>query len=469
MKPIYHLAALLIIASFLSTACSTNPASNENEDEEEEIGEYFAVNDWIRERMDFYYFWNDLVPDETDGTLEPEQFFGSMLEADDVFSNISDDAEEYLDNLVGSSYTAGYSPAFYRLSENGNEVIIVALFVYPDTPADEAGLKRGDVILKINGQQLTTSNYLDLYYSESTSGSVTLGNLDREKGEISEGETFPITKQQLELSPIVHTQIYENEGTKTGYIFYSRFIDGTSDKFVHSLDDTLAALQSKGVTDLVIDLRYNPGGTISTAKSFGNAIAPMSATQNKEIFVKFQYNEELQQAYLDEEGPESENLVVRFSESSVKLGLDKIYFLTTDRSASASELLINGLDPYLDVVSIGTPTYGKFYGAFVITALNEMPSHDYVIAPVSLKYANALGVTDFRDGLMPDHIVEEDLFDAIALGDSTDPLLAKALELITGEAAPPAKIAPALPYQQLENPVELQKGNILFNPKKRRN
>lgn len=454
MRFFYTLAVVCIFV----TACSDNPTSTKKEDK----GEHYALNNWIRGAMDYYYFWNERVPEETNGFVTPEDFFQSMIDPSDIFSHISDDAETYMNSVEGSAFTAGFSPTFVKFA-NSNDVFIVIRYVYPNSPASDAGIDRGDIILKINGQQLTTENYLDLYYAEGTSGTLTFGVLDTETNSISEGETINIIKEQLDLNPIVHTEIFKHDGQKTGYIFYTQFVDGPEDIFVDALNDTLSGMLAEGISDLIIDLRYNPGGTISTAQAFGNAIAPLSATINEDVFVTFQYNENLEQEFIEEEGMDSENLAIRFSEGPVNLDLDKIYFLTSGSSASASELLINGLSPYLDVVQIGLPTYGKYYGAYVI----PNKTFNYAIIPVTMKYANALGVTDFVNGLQPDYEAEEELMNLIALGDESDPLLGKALELITGEAMPVAK-APAfsIPHTILENPVELQKGNVLFSVKK---
>lgn len=447
----------LILISF---ACSSDPAGDDT-------GEFLEVNDWIRSNMEAYYYWNDLVPESADGFLPPNSFFESMLEPSDVFSYLSDDADALVNDLNGSSFTEGYSPLFGRFS-NSDNVFIIVEFVYPETPAEEAGLERGDIILKIDGQQLTINNYLDLYYQDSQSVDLTLGEYDAETNSISEGETVTVSKLQMELDPVVHTQIFENNGEKTAYMFYSRFLNGDTDQFIQSVDGVLEEFQAEGISELIVDLRYNRGGRVSAAVNLGNSIAPLSVVADEEVFVSYEYNADYQQAIEDQQGPDSPNLVTRFSDDPVNLNLERVFFLTTSSSASASELLINGLSPHMDVITIGTPTYGKFYGSYVFTGDEAVPPNNYAIVPVVLKYANSAGMTDFRNGLQPDYTIEENLLEAKALGDSTDPLLGKALELITGEEVP-AKAPLSIPYEILDNQLELKKGNAMFDPKSRIN
>ncbi|HET8864698.1 MAG TPA: S41 family peptidase [Gracilimonas sp.] len=424
----FFVFALSII--FVVSACKSNPSGSDD-------GEYSQVNNWVLANMDFYYFWNELVPEEADGNQQPEDFFTGMLEPNDAFSYISDDAETLLDELNGSSFTAGFSPAFGLFSGTENVFIIVE-FVYPNTPAAAAGIERGDIIIRINDQDLTTDNYLDLYYDDS-SAKYTFGIYNVEENSISEGGSVTVNKAELSLDPVVYTDIIEDSGHKIGYIFYSRFINGENDQFIQAVDNVLADFENQGVTELIVDLRYNPGGTIDAAENLANSIAPQSVTTNEEVFVQYEYNETLEQYYIDNEGLDSPNLISRFSEDPTNLNLDRVYFLGTSSSASASELLINGLRPYMDVVLVGTPTFGKFYGSYVLTGLNSNPPNNYAIVPVVLKYANAVGFSDFGDGLAPDHVVEEDLFQSKPLGDPTDELLSKALELITGTQTPPRK------------------------------
>lgn len=454
---------VLLAALFLSLGIiSCKSASNDDP--------YHDVNSWIQETMDIYYFWEDNVRNDVDGTMQPEDYFESMLRADDIFSYMRDDSEELLDNLNGTSYEAGYSPAFGKFS-NSDGVFIIVEFVYPGTPADSSGLERGDIILGINGQDLTVSNYLDLYYSEGTSvlamGTYSFNETTQSGSIGSSGETITVNKAELDLNPIVKTQISTVDEHKIGYMYYSGFVNGTNSVYNQEVLAALQDLKSQGITDMVIDLRYNPGGSIFASTNFGNALVPAVNANAEDVYVSFKYNSYLQDYFSSNEGPNSPNLLVRFEPPTFSLGLERVYFLVTGSSASASELLINGLDPYMDVYTIGENTFGKFYGSFVLTGEDANPPNEYALVPVTLKYANALGVTDFRDGLEPDFPAEENIFDPLPLGDVDDPLFATAIEHITtGQVMAKRKPAYVFPFERLNDPIELKKGTITLEAPK---
>ncbi|MCH2449352.1 MAG: S41 family peptidase [Gracilimonas sp.] len=448
------LFSLLFSTLLLASGCKDNPSGNDEE-------EIFEINSWIHQNMELYYFWNERVPEEPNVTISTTVFFNSMLEPTDEFSYYSDDAQTLLQELNGSSFTAGFSPYFGRFS-NSNNVFIVVEFSYPNSPAKEAGIERGDLIIKINGQVINTTNYLDLYYDESPTTTYTLAEYDSSQNTLVETETIELTKGELNLDPVVYSDIIEKNGTKIGYVLYARFLTGENDQFIESVDNVISDFKSAGVNELVIDLRYNPGGRITAATNFANALAPPSVTSNEEVFVRYEYNENLENYYIQNEGLDSPNLVARFSDDPNNLNLDRVYFLTTSSSASASELLINGLTPYMDVISIGTPTFGKFYGSYVLTGENANPPNNYAVVPVTLKYSNAAGFSDFRDGLAPDHAIEENILELKAVGDTTDVMLAKAIQLIAGGEEPPAKLSAPLFIKKLDDPIRLKRGNIFF-------
>jgi carboxyl-terminal processing protease len=244
-----------------------------------------------------------------------------------------------------------------------------------------------------------------------------------------------VQKEVLQLDPIITTKVIETGGKRIGYLFYAQFIDGTADSFINGLNERLAELKAQHIDELVIDLRYNPGGRITAATQFANALVPLEAAQSEEIFVEFEYNSLLENFYQTSEGADSENLFLRFQEGPVNMGLDRIYVLTTNETASASELLINGLKPYMEVITVGSNTLGKYYGSFVITGTFQSPPVYYAILPVTLKYLNANQETDFIDGLEAQIVASENILSPKPLGDPADPLLEAAISDILGQSS----------------------------------
>lgn len=398
-----------------------------------DISSYYSINKWILEEMQAYYLWEDKLPEVTDTTsIDPETFFYSLLYDDlDKWSFITDDYSGLSAELEGTPTSMGYSPAFY-LYNNSKNVLIIVEYVYPDSPAETAGLKRGDIILAIDGELMDTTNYYDLY--SGSSYTVKLGSYSSTTGNLSySGTELSMIAAEIDADPAIYHTVIEYGGVKTGYLVYTEFVSGTNDKYLSTLDDIFDEFSDAGVANLIVDLRYNPGGVIDCAGHLASAIAPSNVVVNKKVLVNMDYNEMLDYYFEYYEGKNSDNLKYRFPSNNHNLNLSTVYFLTTSGTASACELLISGLRPYMNSIIVGESTYGKYTGAFVLSDYNDPPVHNWGIIPIVLKYSNADGYTDFVDGLTPDYEIDDDLVNAVPFGDTSDPVLAKALEVITGQ------------------------------------
>ena len=408
--------------------------------------DYSKINKWIYEEMGSYYLWESKLPTVSSySSPDPKTFYSSLLyTSSDKWSYITNDYASLVSELSGTPTSMGYSPAFCLYNNNANVLILVE-YVYPGSPAETAGLKRGDIILTIDGTIMDSTNYYTLY--SKSSYTVELGTYSSATGKLSKsGKTMNMVAAQIEANPAIYHSVIDYGGTKTGYLVYTEFVSGTT--YQSALDDIFDDFYNQGVTNLIVDLRYNPGGSISTAGYLASAIAPFSYVASSAVLVNMNYNDLLNSYFYYYEGANSENLVYRFPYNYHNLNMSTVYFLTTSGTASASELVISGLRPYMNSIIVGEPTYGKYTGAFVISDNNDTVNANWAIVPIVLKYSNAAGYTDFVDGLTPDYVVKDDLINAVPFGDTSDPQLAKALELITGQTVTvttkSVKVAPDL-------------------------
>ncbi len=414
---------LFVLVLFMAFSCKKDEEIIVDDTGDEISAETLATNQWIKENMETYYLWNDKLPD-IDETQEedPATYFDDLLyTTEDKWSWITDDYASLAADFDGTPVTMGYDPKFYLFSDE-TSVFIVVDYVYPNSPAEEAGLKRGDIILEIDNTAMTVDNYYDLY--SGSSYSVQLGELTGSSIGLS-GTSYDLTSRVVSTDPSIYHTVLEADGKKIGYLVYVEFVAGDQDKFLDSMNEIFTDFKAAGVTDLVVDLRYNPGGEIDAATELASAIAPSSVVSSREKLINLQFNDNVQASY---ERYYPDELYYSFTDNSANMNLSTVYFLTTSGTASASELLIAGLDPYMDVVQIGEYTYGKYTGMYVIPDDNE----EWCMVPVVMKYSNVNGYTDFTDGLTPDYEIEDDILDALPFGDPADPMLAQAISLITG-------------------------------------
>jgi len=395
---------------------------------------------WIKEEMDKVYYWSAQMPViDSKKETDPKAYFNKLLYKDDAFSWITDDYSSLQSEYDGDPIAMGYDPAFYIFGDDPDRVFIVVNYVYPESGAYAAGLRRGNIILKINNNNITTANYNELYSGSAYSvqlGKITVNGSSWVIGE--SGKTLNLTSAISSKEPAIHHEVIDTLGYKIGYLAYSEFLTGKNSLFFDSMDEIFAGFKTEGISDLIVDLRYNPGGDIDAAVHLASEIAPSGVVAAKKTLVKLEFNQTYQKTL------SQSDLSYTFEAAKANINLQKVYFLTTWATASASELVITGLDPYMDVVQVGDSTYGKFYGAYVLPDDDEK----WAILPIVMKYANAEGYTDFTDGLIPrqsnlvndDLIVDNPFYNnkliySYPLGDPADPMTKRAIELIAGVAS----------------------------------
>jgi C-terminal processing protease CtpA/Prc len=413
------------------------------------------VENFIWKGLNLYYLWQADVSDLSDtrfesqtqldaylgGYSDPETLFQSLLykpislytdgDAVDKYSWIVSDYLELENLLEGTTTNSGVEFGLYKFSDS-DQVYGVVRYIIPDSDASTKDIQRGDIFTGVDGTTLTTSNYYSLLYSSGDT--YTLNLADYDSGTITaNGESVSLTKTSLSENPIFINKVIVSGSHKIGYLMYNGFYSD----YDYDLNDAFATLKSAGVTDFVLDLRYNSGGSILTATRLASMI---TGSYTGEVFAKQEWNDKIQ-SYYNSNSPESliNYFTDKISTTTINsIGMTTVYVLTTKSTASASELVINGLAPYINVVQIGATTTGKNVGSVTLYdsptfgSEDRNTSHRYAMQPLVLKLVNADDYGDYSDGLVPSVALSEDISNFGVLGDTSEPLLSAAISKITG-------------------------------------
>lgn len=469
----------ILFASLILANCAKNDQDDDGitiVDPPAEINT--EINDFIWKGLNQWYYWQEDVPNLADtrddnaaayktflSSLDQgEEFFNSLLytrnnfpEGGDRFSWIEEDYEVLENQLSGISASNGMKFILYRRCDGCDGLVAAVTYVMPNSDAAQKGVVRGDVFNSVNGQELTLDSYSGLIYSDAMSYSIDLVDYDSTIDVVTPRNiTITLDKEEnFQEVPIHKNLVIDHNGVRVGYLMYNKFVgvvdidgDGEAEHdFNQALIDAFTELQNQNITELVVDLRYNGGGSVQTCTYLASLI---TGQFTGDIFAQQIWNSKLM-AYIEGVNTNSDpdddldfnNYFVDSTSAGVSLpslSLPKVYILTSGRSASASELLLNGLASKIEVVQIGESTYGKNVGSITlydyIDNNNEVknPNHTYAMQPIVLKIANSAGFADYTDGLVPeseDLIIRERVSTYDVLGSPTEPLLAAALNHIS--------------------------------------
>ncbi len=420
------------------------------------------VNSYMKSTMEEVYLWEDHIPQGLDpmSDADPVDFFEKLCyRTEDGWSYITPDIATELEETEGVETTFGYALAWGSFS-NTNNMFAIVRFVYPDTPAAEAGIKRGDIFVKMNNNDITRDNYMDLY--NSPTALLTFGHV-LEDG-IHTGSSVSLTARKQTLNPVVEWNVLEEGAHKAGYLCFTDFTSAA----IEPLETALSAFKDAGVQDVVLDLRYNPGGLLTTASQLIGSLCPASCLDGNTLLISKIWND-LYMDYWNKENRKDQlySYFPKADEIRTNLNLSRLYVITGDWTASASELLICGLDPYMEVITIGSPTRGKYTAASYFIP-DEADIADWGACIILYKYANKLGVTDFKNGFIPDVSVEDVLFgNVMELGNPQELCLAEALKAIgfpsaDTDRATAAKATPTgYTLHRLEMPAKAHNGQLI--------
>ncbi|MDR2918892.1 MAG: hypothetical protein LBV72_05955 [Tannerella sp.] len=419
------------------TACSDDKENDLIVDwlPEEPVSETRLVDEFIAAYVQDAYLWTSTIawssvhPEEE---IEPFEFFDKLKYTEDKWSMLTDDMTELAGEFEGVSTTFGYQLIFGRIS-NLDALYGIILYVYPDSPAEKAGLKRGTCIVTKDFGYITEDNYGELY----TAPSLLLGTASYDDGNLVMDSTMVyMFAETMYEDPVNTYKVIEKGANKIGYLCYTDYMIESEIR----LQEVFSEFKLQGVTDVVLDLRYNSGGYAQTARILSSILAPASVVKGKDIFISQEWND----AYMSYFKKNKIETNEYFTDTlAVNMDLSRLFVLTSEYTASASESTIIGLDPYMDVIRIGNTTHGKYCGGVLLSpevwdesteewvAVEEIDNWGLYL--MVYRFANKNGITSFTGGLEPDVLVEEDYVNLYPFGDERDPLLAEAISRITGE------------------------------------
>ncbi len=410
MRRFWH---ILLTALVFSSCYSDNPVLPEEEPAEED-NVYLEFNKWVYQKMNHQYLWREDLPDslDCDYDLAPRDFFLSLLSDKDRFSYLTTNT-----SYVAQARLADLGFAYQTVADNQGYTALQVLYVRSDALRAH-GLKRGDCIRIVDSS--------DAGYS-------------LQKVRLKEGvfEAEPTLYEvsgldEAESSTVLLDTVYTQADKRIGYLCYLEFGSKLD------LRETLKRFESSQITDLILDLRYNPGGYVNTCKFLCNCI--VSKTAYGSVFQQCSYNDILSAECLEETGYSRTYSYFEYpNESSVgetlgvplsPLDIDHLYVITSKYTASASEATIICLEPYIPVTVIGEQTYGKGVGSWTIAD----SKFRYALQPITMRYYNADGVSTPDDGIVPDvYMADSYQNKTLEIGDTDESLLNRALRYISGD------------------------------------
>lgn len=371
-----------------------------------------ALNTYMHERLIEEYLWEEYGDLEVDLTVEYTEFLNKYLtmlgdvNIEDggkyrsgqnkgtrfIYSNIQEVAPATKAYETGG---LGFGPIFSSRIDAQNDVMGLSIaYVHQGSPAWAAGMKRGDTIYSVNGVVLNSSNYKNymtaLYYSPS--GTYRLAFV--RDADMNNRYEVQVTTDVYRYNPVLYSAIFGEGVHKIGYLVLENFDLDAQDFVV----DIIQQFKDNAITELILDLRFNPGGAVAQSRYLASAIA---GTANLDApFVQVEFRGNKRQIWKFRGGPNDQD-GLGFAPD---LGLKRLYVIGSENTASASELIINGLRGIdFPVYLYGSQTEGKNVG--MTTTQTSYEGRNYLFSPITFRVTNAKGFGDYPDGFRPDVMV----------------------------------------------------------------
>ena len=303
-----------------------------------------SQNLWVRDQLNTYYYWYQFL---TPG-MNPANFASPEAYLDAVQYRPVDRFSFIQSAAASDAFYSDSQVIRYGFTQLVSTTDITVLQVWTGSAAEEAGLQRGDRILQVNGTSVAThvtNGTLSSAFGPDVVGQQASIVFQKPTGERRSAQ---MTKRVATIPTVSLTSVFEVDGRKVGYLFFSNFVQPSTD----ALNEAFVALKTAGATELVLDMRYNGGGLVDVAAHLAGLIG--GTRTNGQTLFNYVHNDKVAPIL---------NKTTRFANPDNSLNLQRLVVIATRSTASASELVINALRPFMPVIVIGDTTYGKPVGS----------------------------------------------------------------------------------------------------------
>ena len=465
---------VILCATLFLGACEKQPPASDSgsqtqtqDNSKTKLTRYY-VNTFAYNMMDYFYLWKKEIAaglkswktgDDPITTVEKIRYKDSQGNDIDRWTMVFDDYDSFYGSVTGNEKTYGFDFVLMYYKKEQKTVCARVTYTYPDSPAANAGLKRGDAIVTVNGTTMTLDNYDRLYRELYPGENLTVGVADEKTGTI---KTVTLTARKMYENPVLLSKVFDCGDKKVGYLVYTSF---TLDSY-KDLIAACTAFKEAGVTELILDLRYNGGGFTQTEEFLASMLAPKDVVlaEPKNILSTEIYNDTVTKdrkeaglnniTYFNTEFEiSSSEGKIQFSTKDAIIDLQKLYAIISRDSASASEALLCDLYPYLDITLVGEKTHGKYCSGLIFNAIDDFYNDEYTIPALieyygkdfvieGINYAKNWGLyvmysrfadkngetRCMPDGLKPDVAADDRPEESYQLGDPKEAMLAVALQ-----------------------------------------
>ncbi|HBZ24707.1 MAG TPA: hypothetical protein DEO54_00525 [Rikenellaceae bacterium] len=394
-KQLLPLLFLMAVVLYIAPSCQKeNPDPNGNETDP-----LAALKSYTYAIMNDIYYWYKGVPKNIDAKpiKTIQAYFDTLVVPEDRWSWMMTGAQ-YLSSETGIVETYGISIG--QPIEYYNDYTLRVRYVHPNSPMSDNNVKRGYQLSHINGIPVSTLISNGTYYTVYAQKTNSFTFVDHS----NKSYTFTATAREVSTRSYLKTMVitpaeYSGLPYNVGYYHYLSFKAGMLD----DINNAMSTFKSAGIKELILDLRYNGGGDSRATTLLANYIAPASA--DKKLLARREHNDKYSSWDSD---VQTQTIIERIKGS---LDLNRLFILTTKGTASASEVILNGLKPLMTVVHIGSTTYGKPNGMYVLPYPDgNYDSPQFVFLPICFFSVNSTGYGHYVDGIVPDHYRPDDLY-----------------------------------------------------------